>query len=187
MVQQAHGKTYLGLWLALQSVLDGEPQKQVIIVRSAVPSRDIGFLPGDEKEKLGPYEAVYKEILTDLTSRKTAYDDMTETGLIRFMPTSFLRGLTWDNAVIIIDEVQNLTFDEINTVMTRVGKCSKVIVCGDIAQNDFNNTKEESGFNKFVKVAERMKQFDHIVFTPNEIVRSGFTKSWILAKEELNY
>lgn len=178
------GKTYLALWLALQSVFGGEPQKQIVIVRSAVPSRDIGFLPGDEKEKLAPYEAVYRDSLADLAGRASTYDDMVEAGFIKFMPTSFLRGLTWENSVIVLDEVQNLTFEEIHTVMTRVGKGSRVIVCGDIAQNDFVNTKQESGFQKFVRVSSRMKGFDRIIFTKEDIVRSGFVKSWIIALED---
>lgn len=179
------GKTYLALWLASQSVFGGDGQKQIVIVRSAVPSRDIGFLPGDEKEKLAPYEAVYRDSMHDLTGRASTYDDMVEEGFIKFMPTSFLRGLTWDNSIIIVDEVQNLTFEEIHTVMTRVGKGSRIIVCGDIAQNDFaNNTKEESGFHKFVRVSNRMKGFDHIHYTKHDIVRSGFVKSWIIALED---
>jgi phosphate starvation-inducible protein PhoH and related proteins len=179
------GKTYLALWLATQSVFGGQPQKEIIIVRSAVPSRDIGFLPGDEKEKLAPYEAVYRDSLADLAGRKSTYDDMVEAGFVKFMPTSFLRGLTWDNAIIIVDEVQNLTFEEIHTVMTRVGKNSRIIVCGDIAQNDFaNNTKEDSGFDKFVRVSSRMKGFDRIHYTKHDIVRSGFVKSWIIALED---
>lgn len=179
------GKTYLALWLALQSVFGGDSQKQIIIVRSAVPSRDIGFLPGDEKEKLAPYEAVYRDSLADLAGRPNTYDDMVECGFIKFMPTSFLRGLTWDNSIIILDEVQNLTFEEIHTVMTRVGKGSRVIVCGDIAQNDFaNSIKESSGFEKFVRVSSRMKGFDRIVYTKDDIVRSGFVKQWIVSLEE---
>ncbi len=181
------GKTYLALWLALQSVFGGEPQKEILIIRSAVSSREIGFLPGDEKEKLGPYEVVYKDTLADLAGRASTYDDMVDAKKIRFMPTSFLRGQSWDNAIIIVDEVQNLTFEEINTVMTRVGKGSRIIVCGDIAQNDFANTREESGFDKFVKVSQNMKYFDHIVYTRDDIVRSGFVKAWITAKEDLNY
>lgn len=181
------GKTYLSLWLGLSAVLSKEyPQKKIIIVRSAVPSRDIGFLPGTDKEKMAPFEVAYKDILHDLIGSPSSYDDMCDANLIKFMPTSFLRGLTWDDSIIIIDEVQNLSWQEIHTVMTRVGKNSRVLVCGDISQNDLANSKyEESGISSFLKVAERMDNFDIIIFTKNDVVRSGFVRDWILAKEEL--
>jgi phosphate starvation-inducible PhoH-like protein len=185
------GKTFLSMWLGLQSVFSKDfPQEKLIIVRSAVPSRDIGFLPGDSDEKLAPYTTPYKDILTDLTGKPTTYEHMVEAGKLIFMPTSFLRGTTWHDAIVIIDEVQNMTFDEINTVMTRVGRNTRVFVCGDIAQNDFNGTKEESGFHKFVRVANLMDTkhgpaFEHTVFTRDDIQRSGFVKSWIVALEDV--
>lgn len=181
------GKTYLSFWLGLSSVLSPETaQKRIIVVRSAVPSRDIGFLPGDQKEKMAPFEAAYKDIVHDLIGKESSYEDMCEAGLITFMPTSFLRGLTWDNAVIVIDEVQNLSWQEIHTVMTRIGKNSRVLVCGDVSQNDLlNKRNEETGINNFLAVAQRMKNFELIEFCKEDVVRSGFVRDWIFAKEEL--
>lgn len=180
------GKTYLSFWLALNSVLSPETdQDQIIVVRSAVPSRDIGFLPGTEKEKMAPFEVAYKDIVQDLIGKASSYDDMCEAGKIKFMPTSFLRGLTWDNAVIIIDEIQNLSWQEIHTVMTRIGKNSRVLVCGDISQNDLASKRfEESGIQNFLKVAKRMNSFEVVEFTKHDVVRSGFVREWILAKED---
>lgn len=181
------GKTYLSFWLGLKSVLDPEEvQDRIIVVRSAVPSRDIGFLPGTDKEKMAPFEVAYKDIVHDLIGKASSYDDMCEAGKIQFMPTSFLRGLTWDNAVIIIDEIQNLSWQEIHTVMTRVGKNSRVLVCGDVSQNDLANKRnEESGMENFLRVADAMKSFDIIHFRKEDVVRSGFVKDWILAKEDM--
>lgn len=181
------GKTYLSFWLALRSVLDpDEKQDKIIVVRSAVPSRDIGFLPGDQKEKMAPFEVAYKDIVHELIGKATSYDDMVEAGKIQFMPTSFLRGLTWDDSIIIIDEIQNLTWLEIHTVMTRIGKNSRVLVCGDISQNDLVNKRgEETGITNFLRVAENMGGFEVLNFTKYDVVRSGFVRDWILAKEEL--
>jgi phosphate starvation-inducible PhoH-like protein len=181
------GKTYLSFWLALNSILSPDhDQDHIIIVRSAVPSRDIGFLPGTEKEKMAPFEIAYKDIVHDLIGKPSSYDDMCEAGKIKFMPTSFLRGLTWDNAIIIIDEIQNLTWQEIHTVMTRVGKKSRVLVCGDISQNDLlNKRNEETGIGNFLKVAENMENFDIVHFHKDDVVRSGFVRDWIIAKEDL--
>lgn len=181
------GKTYLSFWLGLNSVLSpDEPQDRIIVVRSAVPARDIGFLPGDAKEKMAPFEVAYKDIVHDLIGKSTSYEDMCEAGKIEFMPTSFLRGLTWDNAVVILDEIQNLTWQEIHTVMTRIGKNTRVLVCGDVSQNDLQNKRnEETGIGNFLTVAERMNTFDIVNFTKHDVVRSGFVKDWILAKEDL--
>lgn len=181
------GKTYVGMWLALQSVFSvTEDQDKLVIVRSAVPSRDIGFLPGTKEEKMEPFEVPYKDIIHDLIGKASAYDDMRDAGKIEFMPTSFLRGLTWDNAVVIIDEIQNLSWVEIHTVVTRLGKNSRLIVCGDVSQNDLAGKRfEESGMANFLKVAERMKGFDIVEFTKYDVVRSGLVKDWIITKEEL--
>lgn len=181
------GKTYLSFWLALSSVLSPEQaQDHIIVVRSAVPARDIGFLPGTQEEKMAPFEAAYKDIVADLIGKASSYEDMVEAGKIKFMPTSFLRGLTWDNAIVIIDEIQNLTWQEIHTVMTRVGKNTRVLVCGDVSQNDLANKRnEETGITSFLRVAERMKSFDIVQFQKEDVVRSGFVKDWIIAKEDL--
>lgn len=179
------GKSFISLYLALSDILDNEKeQEKIIIVRSAVPSREIGHLPGDMKEKMAVYEEPYKDIIANLMRRASAYDDMKDAGKIEFMPTSFVRGLTWDNCVVVIDEAQNMTLQEIHSVITRVGKNTKVVICGDIGQNDLVVRKSDvTGFLEVLKIAERMQEFDVINFTENDIVRSAFVKSWIIAKQ----
>jgi phosphate starvation-inducible protein PhoH len=180
------GKTLAGMYLALTDVLSKDaPQKRIIIVRSAVASREIGHLPGTVDEKLAPYEAPYRDIVSFLVGNYNAYDDMKAAGIIEFMPTSHLRGLNWDDAVILVDELQNLTFHEVNTVMTRVGVDSSIILIGDQIQTDlYKSHNDQSGMQKFLKVASRMPDLDEVVFTKADILRSEFVKSWICALEE---
>jgi phosphate starvation-inducible protein PhoH len=179
------GKTFLSLYLALQDVLNPiNTLKQVIIVRSAVSTRDLGFLPGSEAEKISVYETPYRDIVNDLVGYNAAYDQMKDAGIIKFMPTSFVRGLTWDDAIIIIDECQNLTFHEIHSVITRAGDGSRIIFAGDIGQNDLITKKnDQSGFTQFINIARSMKEFSEVMFTSDDIVRSAFVKSWIMACE----
>lgn len=180
------GKSFCALWLALNDVLDDEkPQNRIIIVRSAVPTREIGHLPGTAEEKMEPYEAPYVEIVADLLRKEKAYADLKDMGKITFMPTSFVRGMTWDDAVVVVDEAQSMTTHEINSVVTRVGRNTKIIICGDVAQNDLIMKKhDQSGFFRMLKVVEKMAEFDVVTFTRNDIVRSAFVKAWICASED---
>lgn len=181
------GKSMLAIWMALNMILSKEyEQNNLIIVRSIVPTRDIGFLKGTEEEKIAAYETPYIDIFTDLFGKPSTYADMKEAGKVTFMPTSFVRGQTWDNAIIIIEEFQSMNFQELSSVITRTGKHSKVIVTGDHAQNDlYTHKNEKSCFHDFMKVAKLMKEFDIINFTRNDIVRSQFTKSFICACEDI--
>lgn len=181
------GKTYVGLWLALQSMLSTEEQqKKIIIVRSIVTTgRDLGALPGELHEKIAPYEAPYKDIVSELMGKNNSYQDMKDARKIEFIPTSFVRGMTWDDSIIILDECQNLSWQEILSVVTRTGKNSRLIICGDIGQNDLASKRGEcSGFLELLKVAEKMPSVDTITFTKNDIVRSGVVKEFLIAKEE---
>lgn len=178
------GKTFLALYLALNEVLQRN-QQRVIIVRSAVPTREVGHLPGTLEEKLAAYETPYEDILHELFGRSSTYHDMKEAGLIEFMSTSFIRGLTWDNAVVIVDEGENMTFHEIYSIMTRLGENSRVIFTGDLVQTDLDKRKNDvSGMAGFMDVIKNMSCFEDIKFTKHDIVRSGFVKSWIIAAEE---
>ncbi len=181
------GKSYISLYLALNDVLDNEQeQDKIILVRSAVQGREIGFTPGDVNEKMAPYESPYVDIFADLLGKKTAYQDMKDLGKLQFMPTSFLRGNSWDNAVIVIDEIQNCNLQEILTVMTRCGKNSKIIAIGDMIQNDLIQKKNDtSGMSVLLEIANRMPEFDVITFTKNDIVRSAFVRSFITAYEDV--
>jgi phosphate starvation-inducible protein PhoH len=181
------GKTYIGLYHALMDILEDEsPYKKIIIVRSTVQSRDMGFLPGDRVDKEAPFETVYHSICADLTGKKDAYEKLKDMGKIEFCSSSFLRGTTFNDAIVLVDEAQNFNFPEISTVMTRMGTNSRIIVCGDYAQNDLIHSKNDvSGFREFLDVSRRMSEFRHFRFTSDDIVRSGFVKSWITTCESL--
>ena len=178
------GKTFIALYKAIEEVLDKtNPFNKIIIVRSAVQSREIGHLPGDVNEKMEIYQQPYRQICETLFGRKDAWDRLAEQHHIEFISTSFIRGMSFDNAIIIVDEMQNLTFEEIDTVMTRVGHMSKIIWCGDYRQTDLNKKKNDmSGILKFFDIAIHMSAFTKIEFTPDDIVRSSLVKDYILAK-----
>ena len=185
------GKTFIALYKALEEVLDkSNPFNKIIIVRSAVPSREVGHLPGDLNEKTEIYRQPYQQICNTLFGRPDAYQRLEEQHQIEFISTSFIRGMSFDDAIIIVDEMQNLTYEEIDTVMTRVGYRSKIIWCGDYRQTDLNKKKNDmSGILKFFDIAMHMKAFTRIEFTPDDIVRSSLVKEYILAKlkyEDIN-
>lgn len=177
------GKTYVATYLALQEVF-AQRKNKIVFVRSAVPTRDIGFLKGDMAEKTLVYTTPFKQIVDDLCENGTAYNILTTKGVIEFMTTSFIRGITLDNCVIIVDEAQSGGWHELNSLMTRCGKNTQIVFCGDTKQNDLiKNKNDVSGFADFMKVAGSMEEFDIIRFYPQDIVRSGLVKSWILACE----
>jgi predicted ribonuclease YlaK len=178
------GKTFSALYKAIEEVLDkGNTFEKIIVVRSAVQSREIGHLPGSIDEKMDIYQQPYRQICETLFGRKDAWDRLEEQGHIEFISTSFIRGMSFDNAIIIVDEMQNMTFEEIDTVMTRVGNQSKIIWCGDYRQTDLNKKKNDvSGLLKFFDIAYHMGAFTRIEFTPDDIVRSSLVKDYILAK-----
>jgi predicted ribonuclease YlaK len=178
------GKTFCALYKAIEEVMDkSNPFNKIIVVRSAVQSRDMGYLPGDVNEKMEIYQQPYVQICDTLFGRKDAWDRLEEQGYIQFISTSFIRGMSFDNAIIIVDEMQNLTFEEVDTVMTRVGHMSKIIWCGDYRQTDLNKKKNDmSGILKFLDIAQHMKSFTRIEFTVDDIVRSSLVKDYIVAK-----
>lgn len=180
------GKTYCALFLALDEILTQDSGfDKIIIVRSVVPSRDIGFLPGNVKEKTRVYEEPYKEICDDLFGRGDGYDLLKLRGVIQFTTTSFLRGLTFNNAIVIVDELQNMTLAELDTVMTRLGNNSKIIFCGDFRQTDLTKDSDKSGLQHFLNITKKMKRFSFIEFEREDIVRSGIVKDYIITKTEM--
>lgn len=178
------GKTFVALYKALEEVLDkSNPFTRVIIVRSAVPSREVGHLPGDLNEKIEIYKQPYYQICHTLFGRPDAYQRLEEQGYIEFISTSFIRGMSFDDAIIIVDEMQNCSFEEIDTVMTRIGYRSKIIWCGDYRQTDLNRKKNDmSGILRFLDIAQHMSSFTRIEFTVDDIVRSSLVKDYIIAK-----
>jgi len=182
------GKTFCAVYKALEEVLDkSNPFKKIIIVRSAVQGREIGHLPGDVTEKMEIYQQPYVQICDTLFGRKDAYQRLEEQGYIDFISTSFIRGMSFDDAIIIVDECQNMNWSEISTVMTRVGYRSKIIWCGDYRQTDLNRSKNDStGIRQFLDVAKTMTSFTHVEFTVDDIVRSSLVRDWIIACNNMN-
>ena len=182
------GKTFMSLYLALEEVLDPSTVfDDVFIVRSVVSTRDIGFLPGDEQEKVSIYEAPYRSICRELFGMKDAYDALKQQNNIKFMSTSFIRGITINNAVVIVDECQNLNFHELDSIITRVGKNSKIIFCGDYTQTDLTRENDKRGILNFMKILKSIGEFETIEFNIDDIVRSDFLKSYIIAKYKLGF
>jgi phosphate starvation-inducible protein PhoH len=181
------GKTFVALYLALKSVLIDKTQKRVVIVRSAVPTRDIGFLPGSAGEKMRNYEAPYAAIATKLFERGDAYEVLKQKKLIEFMPTSFIRGLDIEDAVIVIDEAQNMSYQEIRSVITRTGRNSRVVICADRAQDDLTSKRfnEESGIDKLMGVMKKMPSVSFTEFGVDDIVRSDFIREYIIAEYDI--
>tara|TARA_B100000131_G_scaffold307876_1_gene336579 strand:+ start:141 stop:794 length:654 start_codon:yes stop_codon:yes gene_type:complete len=172
------GKTFISCYLAFDDMTKNQYEK-LVIIRSAVPTRDIGFLPGTEKEKSSVYEEPYYDISIDLFERGDAYQILKTKRLVHFMTTSYIRGITLRDAVILIDECQNMTFHELDSIITRVGENCRVIFCGDFSQSDL----KQNGMKEFFEILVSMNRFDFIEFGVEDIVRSGFVKEYIIAKE----
>ena len=182
------GKSYMALALALEDVLTEKNYDKVVLIRSAVQTRDQGFLPGDLNEKMSYYEVPYSDIASDLLGKRDAYKQLKERGKIEFMSSSFVRGLTFDNAIIILDEAQSCNSHELKSVITRVGDNSRLIICGDTKQDDLKYTKNRvdiSGLIEIMNILGRVPSFDVVRFTTDDIVRSGFVKEFLIAEEEL--
>ena len=178
------GKTYIALYKALEEVLQrGNPYKKVVIIRSAVPSREIGHLPGDETEKTAVYMQPYIDMCSDLFPKKQqSFQRLMEQKYVEWMITSFVRGITLDNSIIIVDECQNMNDMEINSIITRVGHSSKILFCGDFRQTDLYKRGDLSGLQKFMVIAENMPSFRTLEFDTDDIVRSDLVKEYLMAR-----
>ena len=186
------GKTFVSLYLALKDVMDlKKPYDKVVLVRSLIPTREIGFLPGDEADKAALYQVPYQNMVRFMFEApneqafNSLYDRLKGQGSLYFLSTSFLRGLTFDNSIIIVDECQNLNFHELDTIITRVGQDSKIIFCGDFDQSDLQKTNEKNGLHDFLRILEEMEEFNCTEFTIGDIVRSGFVRNYLINKTKL--
>ena len=180
------GKTFLALYFGLKEVTQkGNEFDQLVIVRSIVPTRDIGFLPGDEKEKQEAYTKPYVGITAEITGDPAAWSKLTQAKTVSFESTSFQRGVTIDNAIIVVDEMQNLNFHELDTMMGRVGVNCRVIFCGDYHQSDLSKREDRSGLIRFLEIIDHMKSFEVVRFGWEDIVRSDFVRDYIMTKEWL--
>ena len=188
------GKTFITLFNALKDVLnENSVYEKIYIVRSLVATREIGFLPGDYEDKSDIYQVPYKHMVKYMFQMPSdadfemLYGNLKAQDTIKFWSTSFLRGTTLDNAIVIVDEFQNLNFHELDSIMTRVGENSKICFCGDATQTDLQKTNEKNGIVDFIKILRTMPSFDLIEFGIDDIIRSGIVKEYIIAKMQLGF
>ena len=186
------GITFISLYLALKDIFDLKTKfEKVVLVRSLIPTRDIGFLPGDEEDKSALYQVPYQNMVQFMFEMpneqafNSLYDKLKGQGSLYFLSTSFLRGLTFDNSIIIVDECQNLNFHELDTIITRVGQDSKIVFCGDFDQSDLVKHNEKNGLHDFLRILEEMEEFNCSEFSIGVIVRSGFVRSYLINKTKL--
>ena len=177
------GKTFIALALALKEIIEGMRYSKIFIVRSAVPSRAVGYLPGDLDEKLMIFETPYVEIVNDLVSRVDGYEVLKTKKMIEFVSTSYLRGITMDNCIVIVDEIQNMQFHELDTIITRAGKNIRLIMAGDYHQTDLVNGAKMDCLG-FMEIIRNLKEFQTIEFTMDDIVRNDLVRSYLIAKEK---
>jgi predicted ribonuclease YlaK len=188
------GKTFITLYNALKDVLDERtPYEKIYLVRSLVATREIGFLPGTHDDKADIYQIPYKNMVKYMFQMPSdadfemLYGNLKSQETIKFWSTSFLRGTTLDNAIVIVDEFQNLNFHELDSIITRVGENTKIMFCGDATQSDLQKTNERNGIVDFMAVLRKMPSFDIIEFGVDDIVRSGLVKEYIMAKLDAGF
>lgn len=186
------GKTFIALYLALRDVLNERtPYEKIYIVRPLVATREIGFLPGDHEDKSSLYQIPYKNMvkymfkMPDENAFELLYTNLKNQGTISFWSTSFIRGTTFDNSILLIDEAQNLNFHELDSIITRVGENTRIMFCGDVVQSDLVKQHERNGVVDFLRILETMKEFSTIEFGVDDIVRSGLVKSYLVSKMNL--
>ena len=186
------GKTFLCLFKALQDVLsECTPYEKIYIVRSLVPTREIGFLPGSHDDKASLYQIPYKNMVKYMFQMPSdadfemLYGNLKAQETISFWSTSFIRGTTLDNCIIIVDELENLNFHELDSIITRVGENTKILFCGDASQSDLVRQNEKNGVVDFMKILRQMPSFDIIEFEVADVIRSGLIKEYIITKMEL--
>lgn len=178
------GKTFLAIYLALEEVMDkSTPYETLHIIRSVVPTREVGYLPGSLEDKLNAFTGPYRAATAELFEDNKAYEKLVHNNYISFESTSYIRGITYDSSIILVDEMQNLNFHELDSVITRIGQGTKIIFSGDYHQSDFKQDKEKEGINTFLSILENMRNFSIINFGWEDIVRSDFVRDYIMTKE----
>lgn len=183
------GKTFCSMLKGIQEVMDKTNSfKKIVVVRSCVQTRDVGYLPGSIDEKQEIYELPYQEICATLFDRPDSWSRLKEQGYARFISTTAIRGISIDDAIVIVDECQSMTFHELDTIMTRVGYRSKIIFSGDWKQNDLVKSKHDtSGLLEFLNIIRKMEEYSEVLFTVDDIVRSSLVRNYIVAKEATGY
>ena len=182
------GKTFLALHFALKELMENPTTyRKVMILRSIVPTRDAGHLPGTKEEKEEPYKLPYKNLCAQIFGYEGAYGKLSTTCRLEFETTSYIRGATFDQTILVIDEMQNMNFHELDSVITRVGNDCRIIFCGDHKQTDFKYNDDKEGIIKFLSIIETMRAFRVVEFGWADIVRSDFVRDYIMTKEILGY
>jgi|TARA_R100000030_G_scaffold17286_1_gene11737 phosphate starvation-inducible PhoH-like protein len=188
------GKTFISLYLALKDVLEpSSPYEKVYMVRSLVPTREIGFLPGDHEDKSNLYQIPYKNMvkymfqMPDDAAFDMLYDNLRAQETISFWSTSFIRGTTLDDCIVIVDEFSNLNFHELDSIITRIGQNSKIIFSGDYTQSDLVKSNEKNGVLDFMRILNTMPSFDCVEFGIEDIVRSGLVREYLVSKINLGF
>ena len=188
------GKTFITLYNALREVLDERtPYEKIYLVRSLVATREIGFLPGSYEDKSDIYQIPYKNMVKYMFQMPSdaefemLYGNLKSQETIKFWSTSFLRGTTLDNSIVIVDEFQNCTAHELDSIITRVGENSKIMFCGDATQSDLQKSNDRNGIVDFMSILRKMPSIDIIEFGVDDIVRSGLVKEYIIAKMEAGF
>ena len=186
------GKTFITLYNAMKDVLsDNNLYEKIYLVRSLVSTREIGFLPGDHEDKADIYQIPYKNMVKYMFQMPSdadfemLYGNLKSQDTIKFWSTSFIRGTTLDNAIVIVDEFQNLNFHELDSIITRVGENTKIVFCGDASQSDLVKTNDRNGIVDFMNILRKMNSFDIIEFGIDDIVRSGLVKEYLVAKIQM--
>ena len=186
------GKTFISLYNAVKDVLnESTPYEHIYLVRSLVATREIGFLPGDHEDKADIYQIPYKNMVKYMFQMPSdadfemLYGNLKSQDSIKFWSTSFLRGTTLDNSIVIVDEFQNLNFHELDSIITRVGENTKIVFCGDASQTDLVKTNDRNGIVDFMNILRKMPSFDIIEFGIDDIVRSGLVKEYLISKIEM--
>ena len=180
------GKSYVSMYLALNEILNGsEKYKKLYIVRSVVPTRDMGFLPGNNREKTRVYEAPYYAICTELFGRGDSYEYLKTKGFVEFISTSFIRGITLNDCIVLVDEMQNGTLHELDSVITRVGKNCRIMFCGDFTQSDFVHDRDKNGLPSFMRIIKNIKSFEFVEFDKSDILRSDLVRDYIIEKDRM--
>jgi len=183
------GKTFVAMYLAMKEILSKEsPYTKLTVIRNAVPVRDLGFMPGTKEEKEAvyemPYHSIFKEIFNPIQGNGLV-DKLKEQKLYEFISTSFIRGITLHDTIIIVDECENMEFHELDSIITRMGDNCKIMFCGDFSQSDLKKTSEREGLGKFINILKKLYDFSYIEFNREDIVRSTLVRDYIIAKEDM--
>jgi len=180
------GKTFIAIYLSLLDIIKNNSGKKLVIVRSVVPTRDIGYLPGTQEEKEAAYLNPYIGVVTEIfKNNPTIFGSLVKAGMVEFLTTSFIRGITIKDSIVVVDEFQNCNFHELDSIITRIGKGSRLIFSGDYYQSDFSNKREQEGIISFLRILDKLKHFTKVDFTWDDCVRSGIVKDYLITKDKL--